>query len=262
MATPKHILSIIEQHKQPGEYYNIGPELILVQNQRYYGASYHRGRDVVGYLIVHENGELPPKNEVEEQLLIAIGITHIAQVYRTFFLRASKRKLTLTKMARNLLLKLKRSTENIKETDYQVSLDRFLDMTQTMLKEQELARNVTGEMTKFIEKGIQSGVMTMASYEEMQEYQFKIGKAFFNQNYIQMKTYEDRKKVVAYLYQYRKWISALLLSFYNQQLLTDRVNERDRQDFDRAKRRFLEGKKLQEDEEEFQKALSALRNPD
>jgi hypothetical protein len=261
MATPKHIVSIIEQHKQPGEYYNIGPELILVRNERYYGASYHRGKDVVGYLFVDENGILPPKNKVDEHLLVAIGISHIAQVYRSFFLRAAKRKLTLTKMARNLLLKLKKSTQNIKETDYQVSLDRFLEMTQTILKEQALAREVTGEMTKFIEKGIQGGVMTLPLYEEMQEYQFKIGKAFFTQNYIQMQTYEDRKKVIDYLRQYRKWWSALLLSFYHRQLLTDEIKEKDRQDLELSKRRFLEEKKLHDDEEEFQKALSKVRNP-
>ncbi|MBH8598799.1 hypothetical protein I8U19_11880 [Thermoactinomyces sp. CICC 10523] len=262
MATPKHIQSVIEQHKQQGEYYNILPELILVQNQRYYGASYHRGNDVVGYIIIDENGMLPSRNGLDEHLLIAAGVSHIAQVYRTFFLKASKRKLTLTKMARNLLLKLKKSTENIKETDYQVSLDRFLEMTQTMLKEQELARNVTGEMTKFIEKGIQDGVLTLTLYEEMQEYQFKIGKAFFNQNYIQMQTYEDRKKVIDYLRQYRKWMSALLLSFYHGQLLTDEIKEKDRKDFELSKRRFLDGEKLHEDEEEFQKALTKLRNPD
>jgi hypothetical protein len=95
----------------------------------------------------------------------------------------------------------------------------------------------------------------------MQEYQFKIGKAFFNQNYIQMQTYEDRKKVIDYLRQYRKWMSALLLSFYHGQLLTDEIKEKDRQDFEMSKRRFLEGKKLHEDEEEFQKALSKVRNP-
>jgi hypothetical protein len=52
MATPKHVVSIIEQHKHPGEYYNILPEVILVRNVRYYGASYHLGKDVVGYLSV------------------------------------------------------------------------------------------------------------------------------------------------------------------------------------------------------------------
>ncbi|MBA4601290.1 hypothetical protein [Thermoactinomyces mirandus] len=81
MAIPEHIKKIIEDYKQPRENVMIMPEVIKYQNQIYYGASYHQGRNVTGYLILTVDGNIIPKQEAIEVHFISQSISMIASVF-------------------------------------------------------------------------------------------------------------------------------------------------------------------------------------
>mgnify|MGYP006926212220 CR=1 FL=1 len=82
------------------------------------------------------------------------------------------------------------------------------------------------------------------------------------QNYVQMKTYEDRKKVIQYLFKRKKIFPAIALWFYHLRMHPneEKVKPKDREMMKEVIDVFIKGN-MEREEKMFQKALAKSRNP-
>lgn len=261
---PDHILQIIKQHKLEGERYQTLPAVVRFQEKNHYCASYHKGRDVSGNIFILENGEIPPLEDIKEVLRSSVGTMYINNNFYTQvvgFRGIAKRNLHFMNRALKLLKKVKDSLKPNAPIEIKQSVDAFLSVPETALKEQSILKQNAETVNNLLDEAAKKCVLTMEMYDRLKSLQYNIGQAAFNQNYVQMQTYDDRKKVISYLLKAGKIVSALRLFLFHLRLHPATVSPKNQADYEIAAKKFLHHQELEEDEIEFQKCLKMTRNP-
>ncbi len=259
MATPDHIKKIFEEYKRPRENVMIMPEVIKYQDRVYYSASYHLGTDTTGFLILNEDGSFPSKQELPELLFITISISGIG----TFLFRSARgllrKKFIFVRWAYKVLRKLEQKYAN--EVEGLKYIQSYRKTTESTLNNHQRFKDKALEQKQILNQMIDEGVVTPESYYKSQEVHLEMGRCLFFINYDQMQSYEDRVKTIKFLLKKGDIFRALGLLFVHLQLHPPYVKERNREDFEFTKTRYIDHKAPKEEVKILEESILKMRNP-
>ncbi len=261
MATPDHIKKIFEEYKRPREnVVVIMPEVIKYHDQTYYGASYHqnRGEDATGFLVLREDGSVPPKQEVIEVFFIGLSFTAIYSAFFRSIRGLIRKKFMIVRWANKVLKKLERRSSQAEEIKY---IQSYRKTTESTLHNHQKFKEKTLEQEKLLLEIKDKGIISPESYYKSREVHLKMGRCLFFINYDQMQSYEDRVKTIKFLLKKGDIFRALGLLFVHLQLHPPYVKERNREDFEFTKTRYIDHKAPKEEVKILEESILKMRNP-
>lgn len=262
---PEVVSKTLEQYKRQGERYQIFPCRIEVNGSTYYGASYQLGQPATGYIIVQEDGSVPSLNleEVELATRIAFEVSNINEaLYTTGFRVARKRHLGFMRRTLSILRWVERTMKQEMPSDIQQALDGFIKAPQETIENHLRLKELVKKADRLITQKVKDQVVTPEDLKILNDYHYELWRCATMQNIVQMKTYEDRKKVIQYLFQKKKIFPAIALWFYHLRMhpSEEKVKPKDREMMKEVIDVFIKGN-MEREEKMFQKALAKSRNP-
>src|SRR5690606_2014729 len=254
-----------EQHKRQGERYQIFPCRIEVNGNNYYGASYYLRQQVTGYITIKEGGSLPSllHEEVKLATRVAFEMSNFNDaLYRSGIRVARKRHLGFMRRTLSILRWVERTMKKEMPLNIQEALEGFIKAPQATIENHLRLKELVKKADQLISKKVKDQVVTPEDHKILKDYHYELWKCDTMQNYVQMKTYEDQKKVIQYLFQKKKIFPAIALWFYHLRMHPneEKVKPKDREIMEDALKVFIEGD-MEREEKMFQKALSITRNP-
>lgn len=259
MSTPEHIKKMIEDYRQPRENVVITPEVIKYHDQIYYGASYHQGRDVTGYLILTVDGNIIPKQEAIEVQFIAQSISGIASVFFRSTRGLMRKKFVFVRWAYKMLKKLEQKYAD--EPEGLKYIQSFRKAMESTLHNHQSFKEKGLEQKQLLQKMMQEETVFTDLFYKSREIHLEMGRCLFFINYDQMQSYQDRGKAIQFLLKKGDIFRALGLLFVHLQLHPPYVKERNREDFEFTKTRYIDHKVPKEEVQILEESISKMRNP-
>lgn len=231
----------------------------------YYGASYHLGQPATGYITIKEDGSVPSLNleEVELATRIAFEVSNINEaLYTTGFRVARKRHLGFMRRTLSILRWVERTMKQEMPSEIQQALDGFIKAPQETIENHLRLKELVKKADRLITQKVKDQVVTPEDLKILNDYHYELWRCATMQNIVQMKTYEDRKKVIQYLFQKKKIFPAIALWFYHLRMhpSEEKVKPKDREMMKEVIDVFIKGN-MEREEKMFQKALAKSRNP-
>lgn len=259
MSTPGHIKKIIEDYKQPNENVVVMPEVIKYQDQVYYSASYYQERAITGYLIIREDGGVPSKQELPELLFMAISISGIG----LFFFRSTRgllrKKFIFVRWAYKVLKKLEQKYAN--EAEGLKYIQSYRKTMESTLHNHQRFKDEASKQKQLLNQMIDEGIITPESYYKSRKVHLEMGRCLFFINYDQMQSYQNRGKAIKFLFKRGNIFRAFGLLFVHLQLHPPYIKERNREDFEFTKTRYIDHKVPKEEVQILEESISKMRNP-
>ena len=262
---PEVVSKTLEQYKRQGERYQIFPCRIEVNGSTYYGASYHLGQPVTGYITIKEDGSVPSLNleEVELATRMNFELSNISDaLYRSGIGVARKRHLGFMRRTLWILRWVERTMKQEMPSEIQQALEGFIKAPQETIENHLRLKELVKKADRLITQRAREQVVTPEDHKILKDYHYELWKCATMQNYVQMKTYEDRKKVIQYLFKRKKIFPAIALWFYHLRMHPneEKVKPKDREMMKEVIDVFIKGN-MEREEKMFQKALAKSRNP-
>ncbi|PRX39227.1 hypothetical protein CLV97_1279 [Planifilum fimeticola] len=262
---PEVVSKTLEQYKRQGERYEIFPCRIEVNGNTYYGASYHLGQPITGYITIKEDGSVPSINleEVEFATRIYFELINISIALYDFGFRiARKRHLGFMRRTLSILRWVERTMKHEMPPDIQQALEGFIKAPKETIDNHLRLKELVKKTDRHIKQNVKDQVVTPEDHKILGNYHYEFSRCATMQNVVQMKTYEDRKKVIQYLLQRKKFLPAIALWFYHLRMHPDeeRVKPKDREMMKEVIDVYINGN-MEREEKVFQKALEITRNP-
>jgi len=260
---PDVVVKTIEEHKREGEWYEVTPCRFYVDGNSYYSVSYHFGNTVTGYIEIKEDGSVPPIQEIEKVSRMSHYLSNIHRaLYSTAIRVARKRHLGFMRRSLSILRWVERTMKQEMPPDIQQALEGFIKAPQTTIENHLRLKELVNNVDKEIKNIVKNGFVTTEIMDDLINQHYELWKCAAMQNYVQMNTYEDRKKLIQYLFQKKKIFPAITLWFYHLRMHPDKekVKPKDREIMEDVLKVFIEGD-MEREERMFQKALEITRNP-
>ena len=262
---PEDVKKTIEQYKRQGERYKYFPCRIEVYGNNYYGASYYLRQQVTGYITIKEDGSVPSlsNEEVELATRVAFEMSNFNDaLYRSGIRVARKRHLGFMRRTLSILRWVERTMKQEMPSEVQEALEGFIKAPKATIENHLRLKELVKKADQLISKKVKDQVVTPEDHKILKDYHYELWKCATMQNYVQMNTYEDRRKVISYLFHRKKIFPAIVLWFYHLRMHPnkEKVKPEDRRIMEDAIKVFIEGN-MEREERMFQKALDITRNP-
>ncbi|OYD06141.1 hypothetical protein [Paludifilum halophilum] len=197
---PEAVVQEVIKYQRPGEKYDIFNTRTQFNESLYYYTTYLRKGNIIGHLIVREDGQVPSFSDAKDILRMAIGIN--SKFYQ-FLTLGPRWAYTVDKVWNNQLKRLENMYKKyevgmppeIKEAFYD-----FMRVPQVFLKEQKEIEDAYTKMKKLKKEVSGRGKIADKTVDEQLDSlwdQFFHGKN--NQHLIFLQTTESRKKVLRWL---------------------------------------------------------------
>lgn len=95
--------------------------------------------------------------------------------------------------------------------DIQQALEGFIKAPQKTIENHLRLKELVKKADDLIQRTVKDRVVTPEDHKILNDYHYELWKCATMQNYVQMNTYADRKKVIQYLFQRKKIFPAIAL---------------------------------------------------
>jgi hypothetical protein len=255
-SIPPNIIDIIEAHKKPWERYDIFALLVRYEEEDYYCVSYYKGKTTTGYLYITKEGRVPALEKIREVARLSIAANYINLTFCSVGRQFSRRNSNSIVKALNITKKCLKLGEDLP------SIDACKEAFESILAMRSEYDEVAEHMNATLNRIGRSGIFYPQDYSPLNDLHFRLGELLFRDNYVQMETYDDRRKVIFLLLKKGRIIDALRFWLIHLRLHPGHVNARDLDSFNEVKRKFLQNEAIEDEEKELENnILSITRNP-
>jgi hypothetical protein len=255
-SIPPNIIDIIEAHKKPSERYNIFTLLVRYEEEDYYCVSYKKGKTITGYLYITKEGSVPAREEIREVARLSAKANYFNVTFYSVGRQYIRRNSNSIVRALNITKKC------LALGDAVSSIDACKDAFESILAMRSEYDEIAERMNATLNRIGRSGIFYPQDYFPLNDLHFRLGELLFRDNYVQMETYDDRRKVISLLLKKGRIIDALRFWLIHLRLHPGHVNARDLDSFNEVKRKFLQNEAIEDEEKELENnILSITRNP-
>ncbi|MFD1435668.1 hypothetical protein ACFQ5F_12240 [Kroppenstedtia eburnea] len=220
---PQRILEIVKQNRaHSGDHYSVLPTTIKHESQYYFYVHYEVSDR---YLIVRKDGQIPSSKEIEPIIIMAASFVSYSNAFYVIGDQWIKEK-TIRNYQRiqRLLDTLEKGLQHRLTEEQRDLLNEFRQTAQTVIDWQRELERLVAEGKKGIEK-IRFKVGSTQDRERLDQLQRQLGKCFYEQNQIQLNTYESRHRFIKIIRKsipissVRLWFSYYELKMHHQRML-------------------------------------------
>ncbi|UWE03805.1 hypothetical protein [Laceyella sacchari] len=255
-SIPSKILDIIEENKKPRERYDIFALLVRYEEEDYYCVSYYKGKTTTGYLFISKEGSVPAREKIREVARLSIAANYINLTFYSVGRQFSRRNSNSIVKALNITNKCLKLGEDLPSID--ACKEAFESILAMRSEYDETAERLNATLNRIG----RSGIFHPQDYSPLNDLHLRLGELLFRDNYVQMETYDDRRKVISFLLKKGRIIDALRFWLIHLRLHPGHVSARDLDNFNKVKRKFLQNEAIEDEEKELENnILSITRNP-
>ncbi|ALX47731.1 hypothetical protein [Lentibacillus amyloliquefaciens] len=219
----------------------------------------------IEYVVIREDGIVPFYDDAKVITLTANGFDTMNKNLNSIgkeWLNSSAKMLFYNLI--DTLERLKQKLVSSMPDDVYQSLNSFIEMAKRGIHEQEIIEETVKEGLNYTESVYKKGILTKEDADYLEQNKDETMRAMSRKNLIQMETYEERKKVISFIWK-KIWTKPYLL-FDLLLLLRYQINLRSNKDRKAAEARKLinrieEGKPSAEHEETKNNILQSILNP-
>src|SRR5699024_342515 len=217
------------------------------------------------YIVIREDGAVPFYEDARKITIIALGFDtkekNMNNIGKEWLNSSAK---VLFRRLIDILEGLKQKLDSDIRGDVLQSVNAFIEMAERSLHEQKEIERTVKEGLDYTENVKQQDVLTKEDEVYLEQNKEATMRAMSRKNMIQMKTYDDRKKVIGYLVR-KMWTNPALL-FYLLPLLRYQMNLRRNKGRKAKKARELiketmEGRPSTEQIETDKEIMQGILNP-
>ncbi|MCS1350883.1 hypothetical protein [Mechercharimyces sp. CAU 1602] len=243
----------------------------------YYEIVYNNVRDSskIAKLIIREDGSIPPIEEVcqdnfQDVVWIANSTDNACVAISKSGKKWSKYPTYPYKRVMKLLSCIQNAFWNQMTQDIREAWKSYCKVAEVYIDKQKVIQECYEKGIKIDEKLFQTHVVSLEDCKELERYHMKMAHSAYYQNHVQLNTYEDRKKLLSYLFSCNKWfkwglwLAILELLYHHSRLLNEKkLTEADLKDIEINHEKYMkEDIRLFKDDIDFyEETRLALRNP-
>lgn len=238
----KPALEVINHFDIKDENYGLVPYLLKYEDQIYYYVHYKTSDR---YLVVRKDGQISPLKEIEPVIIMAASFVSYSNAFYVIGDEWIKAKtIKVYRRIQELLDTLEKGLHSRLTKEQRNLLNEFRKTVQTVIDWQQELECVVEEGKKGMDK-ITYNIATMQDRERLEQLQRRLGECFYEQNQVQLDTYEKRQQLVKSL---RKtiplpsiylWFTYLELKKHHQKMLNwSKMDAEEIQDTEIVKRRI------------------------
>ncbi|MBD1373667.1 hypothetical protein IC620_15070, partial [Hazenella sp. IB182357] len=271
---PEVVQKRVEAYKQDGEWSDHLFCKILVNKKEYFYIQYdgvkrppHHAR-----LAIRSDGTIPPIEEVcqenyEDMVWIATNVGHYGYGLSTKGKKWSRSPVLPYKRIKKLLIEIPVDSDQMPE-DIKKAWAVFFQVTEIYLEKQDQIQECYQKGMDIYRKLFDNYLATLMESNTLEHYHNLMARAAYRQNDIQLKTYEERKKLLRYLvkhtkwYQLVMWITIIELAYHHTKLLNEKkLSTSDREINEKIHDRMMNDELRLVESDFYQKERGILRNP-
>ncbi|MBD1373685.1 hypothetical protein IC620_15165 [Hazenella sp. IB182357] len=271
---PEVVQKRVEAYKQDREWSDHLFCKIIVNNTAYFFIQYdgvkrppHRAR-----LVIRSDGSIPPIEEVcqenyQDVVWMGTNIDHCCYRLSTIGKKWSKSPVWPYKRMKQLLKNIRDSSDKM-PAEMKIAWESFYQVTEIYLVKQDLIKKCYTKGMELYEKLLATHQASLKELDALEHYHDTMGRAAYRQNDIQLKTYEERKKLLRYLvkhtkwYQLVMWITIIELAYHHTKLLNEKkLSTSDREINEKIHDRMMNDELRLVESDFYQKERGILRNP-
>jgi hypothetical protein len=256
-SIPPKIIDIIEAHKKPRERYDILSALVRYEEEDYYCVSFNEGKELTGYLFITREGSVPVQEKIRELARLSTRINHINLTFYSVGHQFSRRNSNSIVKALNITNKCLKLGEDLPSID--ACKEAFESILAMRSEYEKIAECMNATLNRIGRSGI---FYPQEDFSSLNDWHERMGELLFRDNYVQMETYDDRRKVLSFLLKKGRIIDAFRFWLIHLRLHPGHVNARDLDTFNKGKRKFLQNEVLDDEEKALHDyIMSITRNP-
>ncbi|PTX47375.1 hypothetical protein C8P63_1526 [Melghirimyces profundicolus] len=220
VTLPPKVKQRMKEYKRKGEFYIHFFCKIEYKGHYYYNASYGKWN----FLIVREDGEVPPLSEIESVLWMANTTDAMAMTITTLGKRWAKDTTRYHERMLTLLNRIDHQMRNTMPQEIREALDAFFEVSRTFIQSQEVIKENYQKGKAFLDYITKTYILTEEKYHELSKYKHEMWKAAYLSTKLQMDTYEKREKLIQYLVSnvsissFRLWLTVRELKYHHKKL--------------------------------------------
>lgn len=262
---PQNIVNTIKLKRcSDSDDYSILPLLIELNDVAYYYVHYKKSDR---YLIIRRDGKIPNLEEAKPVIKMAaffVAVSHAFENHGKDW--AESNTVKVYSRVLSLLNKLESSLAKSESHQLNNLLHSLKKMAKTVIEQQRELQNVVERGTNHINAAVNKKVTTQDRVL-LEELQTQLLKCVYEQNNVQLETYETRKKALKLIrkelsfYKIRSWLAYLELKTHYQRMLSrDKLSYEKLRDKEIVKKR-ISGKSDPDDERVIKSIISKTINP-
>ena len=203
-SVPEAVRKAAEMYKNIGEGENIRPNRAWVLGKLYYCATFFHGefnpnKTSEGYLIIREDGSVPPFSEAERPLRM---INSTDAMFREILLQGphyANRPTDNWEELERLLNRIHTLLNKPLPPDIQAAFDVFRSIPRKALERQQEIREIVLAVEKMYEELTTNYLITEEFYHRLDKYMDRYIECLFIQHDVQVSTYHERETFLRYL---------------------------------------------------------------
>ncbi|AUS07578.1 hypothetical protein C1X05_01035 [Laceyella sacchari] len=252
-----NIIDTIEAHKKPSERYDIFAVLVRYEEEDYYCVSYYKGKTTTGYLYITKEGSVPAREKIREVARLSLLANHINITFYSVGRQFSRRNSNSIVKALDITNKCLKLGEDLPSIN--ACKEAFESILEMRSEYEKIAECMNATLNRIGRSGI---FYSQEDFPSLNDWHERMGELLFRDNYVQMETYDDRRKVISFLLKKGRVIDAFRFWLIHLRLHPGHVSARDLDTFNKAKRKFLQNEAIEDEEKELENnILSITRNP-
>ncbi|MCS1350897.1 hypothetical protein NXZ84_04850 [Mechercharimyces sp. CAU 1602] len=275
---PDAVKRSMKEYQKEGEWTDHFFCKVRTNEGDYYEIIYRGVQNSRGFvkLIIRADGSIPHIDEIcQDNFEDVVWIANCTDGSSLFISRTGRKwsKYTVTPYTRiiKLLSRIQGDCWDEMSEDIKEAWQAYYQVAEVYIYEQKVIRECYRNGTKIRKRLFQTHITTLEDCRILERNRKKMVRSAYYQNHVQLKTYEDRKKLLRYLfshtrwYQLRVWITVLELLHHHSRLLNEKkLTEEDRMEIENNHEKLMdENARMFEGDIDFYKELRLiLRNPD
>ena len=262
---PQRILEIVKQNRaHDRDQYGVLPIIIEHEDKHYFYAHYKTSDR---YLVIREDGQIPSLKEIEPVIIMAASFVSYSNAFYVIGDQWVKEKTIKTyRRIQRLLDTLEKGLQHRLTEEQRDLLNDFRQTAQTVIDWQLELEYVVSEGKKGIEK-IRFKVGSTQDRERLDQLQRQLGKCFYEQNQIQLNTYESRHRFIKIIRKsipissVRLWFSYYELKMHHQRMLNWSKMDAEEIRATEIVRKRIDGERDPESHKALKEIKAAVINP-
>jgi hypothetical protein len=260
---PNRVVQTVKQYKRGKETYYFLPFNLEYKDEIYYCVQYEPTEQI---LVVREDGTVPYYDEAKKVIELS---ARVAAANAALNIRAEHLLRTRTiQTYRHILSLLEKIEKELKDrlsTEIREDLETFRQVSKYQIEKRREMEDAIARGREVLEKVFQEFRVTEEDIKEMRKLQLQLGKAMYDRNQAQLRSFEKRERLMRALifrippWKILTWMRYLILLFYHRNMM-NRIRPEDKKPIQEMERAFR-GEYTDSDIAILHKMKRSARNP-
>lgn len=195
---PRKIVDQVLQYKKPGEKEEIFNWRVKYENQFYNYAIYWKGKQIVGRVVIREDGTVPPFSETKTIIRLAVSVNSILHFFITDGQGWAHTVDEVWHKQSKLLEQMYQKYETKMSNEVKQSFQEFMKIPTGILKEYREIQEAN-RVAKRIQQKVSGNYADQSMEKELDKSWNQLFHAKNNQHLLFLNTKESREKVIDFL---------------------------------------------------------------